>query len=142
MKNQTEENKALVRRFNQEVIVAGNLDSFQELMDDKFINHAALPGSDNGPQGMLNTFNNILRPAMPDLKVTILQQVAEGDLVTSQKNINVTHNGPLLGILPTGQKLSIDVIDIVRIENGKYMEHWGLNTLPVVLTQLKSNAKG
>ncbi|WP_247236119.1 ester cyclase [Telluribacter sp. SYSU D00476] len=141
MESQTEQNKAVVRRFNQEVIEKGDLNTFWELMDEAFINHAAVPGSDNGPQGMLNTFNTILRPAMPDLKVTIYEQVAEGDLVTTRKNISGTHTGTLLGIVPTGQTISIDVIDIVRIQNGKYIEHWGINTLPVVLAHLKAGSK-
>ena len=84
----TEYNKAVVLRFNKEVIEDGNVDSFEELMDPAFINHSAPLGADNGPSGMINTFNNVLRPAMPDLKVTIHEQIAEGDLVTSRKTLS------------------------------------------------------
>jgi len=139
METQTEKNKTVVRRFNKEVIEEGNVDSFKELMDEKFINHSAPEGADNGPQGMIKTFNTILRPAMPDMKVTIYEQVAEGDLVTTRKNITGTQTGTLMGIAPTGRKLSIDVIDIVRVKNGKYFEHWGINTLPSVMAQLKNS---
>jgi predicted ester cyclase len=138
MEIQTEKNKAVVRRFNKEVIEEGNVKSFEELMDTRFVNHSAPVGADSGPQGMINTFNKILRPAMPDLKVTIYEQVAEGNLVTTRKNISGTQTGTLMGVPPTGKKVSIDVIDIVKVEGGKYMEHWGINTLPVVLAQLKS----
>lgn len=138
METQAEKNKAVVRRFNKEVIEDGNLKSFEELMDSKFVNHSAPAGADNGPQGMINTFNNVLRPAMPDLKVTIYQQVAEGDLVTTRKIICGKQTGTLMGIPPTGKKVSIDIIDIVKVKSGKYLEHWGINTLPLVLAQLKS----
>lgn len=134
----TEKNKLVVRRFNKEVIEEGNIKIFKELMDTAFVNHSAPIGADNGPAGMINTFNNLLRPALPDLKVTIYEQVAEGDLVTTRKNISGTHRGTLMGLAPTGRKVSIDVIDIVRIKNGKYYEHWGINTLPAVLAQLKN----
>ncbi|WP_293402863.1 ester cyclase [Polaromonas sp.] len=130
-------NKAVVSRFNKEVIEQGRLDSFQELMDPAFVNHSAPPGMDNGPAGMINTFNNVLRPAFPDLKVVIHEQVAEGDLVTSRKTISGTHLGVLMGIAPTNRKVSIDVIDIVRVKNGRYFEHWGLNTLGPVLQELR-----
>ena len=133
---QAEQNKVVVRRFNQEVIEQGNVSSFQELMDPQFVNHAAPTGADNGPGGMLNTFNNVLRPAFPDLKVIIHDQVAEGDLVTTRKAITGTHTGTLLGIAPTGAAVTIDVIDLVRLRNGRYYEHWGMNTLPAVLQQL------
>lgn len=136
MKTLQETNKAVVCRFNKEVIEDGNTASFRELMDENFINHTAPAGSDNGPQGMLNTFNNILRPAMPDMKVTIYQQIAEGDLVTTRKMISGTHTGTLMGINATVSRITIDVIDIVRIKNNKYAEHWGINTLPVILARL------
>jgi predicted ester cyclase len=139
MQTQSEKNKAIVRRFNKEVIEEGNIESFEELMDTNFINHSAPAGADNGPKGMINTFNNILRPSMPDIKVTIHEQIAEGDLVTTRKTISGTQTGTLMGIPPTGKKVSIDVIDIVKIKKSKYIEHWGINTLPIVLTQLRSN---
>jgi predicted ester cyclase len=129
-------NKALILRFNKEVIEEGNLESFKELMNDDFVNRTAPAGLDNGPQGMLHMFNNILRPAFPDIKVIIYDQIAEGDKVTTRKAITGTHTGPLLGIPPTNQKITIDVIDIVRLKDGKYFEHWGINTLPVLIAQL------
>jgi len=138
METITEKNKAVVRRFNQEVIAEGNLESFSELMDERFVNRSAPEGMNNGPDGMIYFFNEILRPAMPDVRVTIHQQVVEGDLVTTRKTIGGTHTGTLLGIPATGRAISIDVIDIVRVKDGKYFEHWGITSLPEVLSQLQN----
>jgi predicted ester cyclase len=137
--SQLEKNKEVVRRFNNEVIENGNVEIFEELMDEHFINHSAPQGADNRKQGMINTFNSVLRPAMPDIQVTILQQIAEDDLVTTRKNISGTHTGDFMGIPPSHRRISIDVIDIVRLKNGKYAEHWGINNLAVVLAQLRNN---
>jgi predicted ester cyclase len=63
--------------------------------------------------------------------------VAEGDKVVTRKTIAGTHRGALMGIAPTGRAVSISVIDIVRVEDGRYAEHWGVNTLPAVLAQLR-----
>ena len=134
----TENNKAVVRRFNQEVIAEGNLESFKALMDEQFVNRSASAGMNDGPAGMIYFFNEILRPAMPDVSVTIHQQVAEGDLVTTRKTISGTHTGTLLGIPATGRAVHIDVIDIVRIREGRYFEHWGITSLPEVLAQLQN----
>ncbi|MBS7565508.1 ester cyclase [Mucilaginibacter sp. Bleaf8] len=136
METMIEDNKAVVCRFNQEVIEQGNVDSFNALMDESFVNRSAPAGMDNGPQGMIYFFNEILRPAMPDVKVTIHQQVAEGDLVTTRKSISGTQTGALLGVPATGKAISIDVIDIVLVKDGKYMEHWGITTLPELLATL------
>jgi len=134
----TEKNKGVVCRFNQEVIVEGNLESFNELMDTNFINRSAPAGLDNGPEGMKYFFNQVLRPALNKINVTIHQQVAEGDLVTTRKAIIGTHSGELLGISPTGQEVSINVIDIVRIKDGRYVEHWGITSFSDVLAQLRN----
>ena len=131
-----EKNKEIVRQFNKEVIEQGNLDTFRQLMDNDFINRTA-PAAANGADGMWNTFSNILRPAFPDLTVEIYEQIAEGDKVVTRKAITGTHKGKLFDISPTGQKIKIDVIDIVRVKDGKYIEHWGINTLQTVLSELK-----
>ena len=131
-----EKNKGIVRRFNKEVIEQGNLDTFRQLMNNDFINRTA-PDTANDADGMWNTFSNILRPAFPDLSVEIYEQIAEDDKVVTRKSITGTHKGKLFDISPTGQKIRIDVIDIVRIKDEKYIEHWGINTLQTVLSELK-----
>ncbi|MBB4351051.1 ester cyclase [Aliirhizobium cellulosilyticum] len=130
------ENKEVVRRFNLEVIQNGNEDEFRALMAPDFVNHAAPSGMPNGPQSMWNTFQNVLRPALSDLKVTIHDQIAEGDRVTTRKTISGIHSGTLMSVAPTGKDVVISVIDIVRVQDGRYTEHWGINTLSNVLAAL------
>ncbi len=137
MQSELERNKEAVTRFNKEVIEQGNVEAFQALMDPKFV-RSAPPGMDSGPNGMLDTFNTVLRPAMPDMTVEILDQVAEGDKVTTRKRISGTHTGKLMGIPATGWDVVIDVIDIVRLRGGKYVEHWGINSLPSTLASLRA----
>lgn len=130
--------KSVVQRFNAEVIESGNRASFEDLMDAAFINRSAPPGSPDGPESLWNTFENVLRPALANLSVTIHDQVAEGDKVATRKTIAGIHTGKLFDIEPTGRPVSIKVIDIVRVSKGRYVEHWGLNTLATVLAQLRS----
>ena len=132
----SDENKEVVRRFNIEVIQNGSEAEFRALMAPHFVNHAAPQGMPNGPESMWNTFQNILRPALSKLTVTIHDQIAEADRVTTRKTISGVHTGPLMGIAATGRDVEISVIDIVRVEDGRYAEHWGLNTLSNVLAQL------
>jgi predicted ester cyclase len=139
--NDLEKNKEVVRRFNKEVIEQGNLDSFNALIDPDFVNRTA-PATANRVDAMWNTFANILRPAFPDLTIEIHDQVAEGDKVTTRKSITATHLGSLMDIAPTGKRIKIDVIDIVRIKDGKYFEHWGINTLQTLMAELRKHADG
>lgn len=132
----TEANKTVVRRFNKEVIEGGRRASFEELIDEAFVNRSASAGAPSGPESMWNTFENILRPALSGMKVEIHDQLCDGDKVTTRKSITGTHTGALMGVVATGKPVSIDVIDIVRVRDGRYLEHWGINTLPAVLAQL------
>lgn len=129
-----ETNKAVVRRFNIDVIQGGSRAAFEALMAPDFVNHSA----PDGPEGMWRTFDQVLRPALEGLTVTIHDQVCEGDKVVTRKTIGGRHTGTLMGIAPTGRQVAIDVIDIVRVRDGRYAEHWGINTLPALLAQLRA----
>jgi predicted ester cyclase len=130
-------NKAAVVRFNKGVIEAGDEAALRDLMAPGFTNHSAAPGMSNGADGMWHTFTQVLRPAFPDLVVDIEDQVAEGDKVVTRKTIRGTHLGALMGIPATGRSVAISVIDIVRLEDRRYAEHWGVNTLAAVMAQLR-----
>jgi predicted ester cyclase len=130
--------KQIVRRFNLEVIERGDADAFRALMAPDFINRTAPPGLPPGPDGMAFLFEQVLRPALPDLSVEIHAQIAEGDLVATRKTLRGTHRGPLMGIPPTGRAVAIDVIDLVRVRDGRYVEHWGVTTLATVLAELRA----
>ena len=115
-----EQNKAIVVRFNKECIEQGNTNSFKELLADNVINHSAPKGMPNGQESFYFFLVEVLRKGFPDLKVEILEQTAERDLVTTRKQITATHAGEIFGIRPNGKKVVIDIIDIIRLENGKY----------------------
>ena len=138
MTSTTEENKKTVIRFNKECIEQGNLESFHSLLAPHCINHIAEPGTSNGPDGMIHFLKDVLKPAFPDLKITILDQIAEGDKVTTRKEIHGTHTGVFMGIPPTNKKVVIHVIDIIRLHEGKYADHWAMSNLTDVIAELNS----
>ncbi len=139
MELMTEQNKAIVRRFNKEFLEKGDLNSFHELVAANVINHAAPAGTPSGPDSMIHFIINILRAGFPDLKVEILEQVAERDFVTSRKKIHATHIGNIMDIAPSNKKVVIDVIDIIRLKDGKYAEHWGMSNFTDVIAQISKN---
>jgi predicted ester cyclase len=125
--------------FNRDVIEAGDRAAFDALMAPDFINWSAPDASLRGAENMWKTFDSVLRPALTGLRVEIHDQLQDGDRVTTRKTISGTHTGPLLGVEPTGQRVAVDVIDIVRIRDGQYVEHWGVNTLAAVIAQLRGS---
>ena len=68
---------------------------------------------------------NVYCSAFPDLWVQVEDMLAEGDKVVARVTLTGAHRGELLGIPPTGKPITVSAIDIVWVENGKLVEHWG-----------------
>jgi predicted ester cyclase len=136
VQTESEKNKGVVRQFNRDCIEEGKPAAFAELLADHVVNHSARPGSPNGPESFNYFLNEILRKGFPDLRVEIFEQIAERDLVATRKMITGTHTGELFGKPPTGKQVEIHVIDIIRLDDGKYAEHWGQSNFAEVLAGL------
>jgi predicted ester cyclase len=132
-----ERNKAVVLRFNREVLERGDEAAFRSLMAEGFVNHTAPPGIPRGPDGFWHRLATELRPALSGLRVEIHAQIAEGDLVTTRKTLHATHAGTLMGVAATNRPVAVDVIDILRVVDGRCVEHWGVNTLASVVAGLR-----
>jgi predicted ester cyclase len=134
----TEQNKAVVVRFNKECIEQGNLNSFKELLSDNAINHSAPEGMQHGPESFTRFLNGVLRVGFSDIRIEILDQIAEGDKVATRKILYATHTGEFMGIVASNKKVVIHVIDIIRLQDGKYAEHWGMSNFSDVLKIIAS----
>jgi steroid delta-isomerase-like uncharacterized protein len=137
--NTAEQNKATVTRFNKEFIENGNVDVFNEIMSEDFINQTAPPGVPKGPEGVMYFFMHFLKPAFPDLKVVIHDQVAENDKVTTRKVFHATHKGEFFGIPASNKSVAMEVIDIIRLRDGKFVEHWNVLDWQNVISQISGN---
>jgi predicted ester cyclase len=132
----TEKNKEIVLRFNRDVVEQGNVDVFYELVSPDVINHAAPAGVPNGIESMHHFLLKILRVGFPDVKVEIMDQIAEGDKVTTRKILHGTHTGEFMGIPASNKRVAIQVIDIIRLHQGRYAEHWGISNIPEVIREI------
>jgi predicted ester cyclase len=129
METQLEKNKTVVLRFNKEFIEQGNMNSFNELVGQNVVNHSAPVDTPAGPQSMSYFIIEVLRKGFPDIKVELLDQIAEGDRVSTRKALHGTHTGDFMGIPASNKKITINVIDIIRLKDGKYVEHWGQSNI-------------
>jgi steroid delta-isomerase-like uncharacterized protein len=120
----SEQHKELYRRFIEECFTGGNLDLIDEMVAADGVDHQAPPGTAPGVEG-LKQFLSMFRSAFPDLRATVDQVIAEGDTIAARFTMSGTHQGEFFGIPPTGKRMEITGIDVVRFENGKMVEHWG-----------------
>jgi predicted ester cyclase len=130
-----EENKKVVLRFNKEFMEGGNVEILKEIIAEKFVNRTAAPNVPTDVTGII-AYVGAMQKAFPDMHIEIHDQFGENDLVCTRKTIHGTHLGEIMGHAPSGKKVQINVIDIVRVKDGKYVEHWGRNDFAQVLQQL------
>jgi len=123
MRMSTEDNKAVVRRFYEEVMNQKKRAVLDEVFDLNVVDHFAPPGTPGGLEGARQTLGMFLS-AFPDLHFTVEDLVAEGDKVVARATLSGTQQGTFMGIPATGRHVTITGIDINRFEGGKSVEHW------------------
>ena len=116
-------NEALYRRLIDEGFNQGNLAVVDELVAPDAVEHQR--GSESGQEGVKRTIR-YLRSAFPDFAITIDEVVVDGDKIWARQRGGGTNLGSFAGRPPTGVVMKTDVFDVVRFENGKMVEHWGV----------------
>ncbi len=124
--NTLEENKALIRRWFEEVWNKGRADAIAEMLAEDAVVHglsedAAKPL--RGPTGFL-PFHAQFREAFPGIEVVVEDTIAEGDLVAVRCSVRGKHVGDSLGFKATQATAEFDGIAIVRVREGKIVEAW------------------
>jgi steroid delta-isomerase-like uncharacterized protein len=120
----TDDNKALVRRFYEEVWARGNLDVADQVFADEYLRHDFRGGEpEPGPAGQKD-IAAAFRAAFPDLTWEIDFLIAEDDLVAGRWTASGTHKGPWAGTEPTGRTMRFSGMNVFRFADGKVVEIW------------------
>src|SRR5215472_15362252 len=127
--------KAIVRRNTEEVQGRGNFDVFEELFAHDFVDHTPQPNTTPDKAGVRRLYT-YLRAAFPDFRAEIHWQLADADRVTTYKTYYGTHEGTFLGIAPTHRKIHFESVDVMRVQNGKITDHWGVANLLSLMQQI------
>jgi steroid delta-isomerase-like uncharacterized protein len=127
--------KDVVRRNTELVQGQGDFGLFEELFADDFVDHTPQPETTADKAGVRVLYAR-LRSAFPDFRPEIHWQTVDGDMVTTFKTYHGTHLGALFGIEPTGRAVQFDTVDVMRVDNGRIAEHWGVADLFSLVHQL------
>jgi steroid delta-isomerase-like uncharacterized protein len=128
-------NKALLRRFYEELWSQGDLGTIPELVAEDFVDHHPLPGAPPGREGLAALVTS-WRTAFPDMHETCEDLIAERDKVVGRFTMRGTHSGEFMGVSPTGRSVTMSGIDIVRVAGGKIIEFWYGEHLLELMQQL------
>ncbi len=117
-----EANKAITRRWFDEMAGRGSWDEIRELFSSDYVHHAP-----HVRRADLETYAKtagVMLGAFPDMVTTMHQLVAEGEYVAMRYSVRGTHRGDFHGIAPTGRRVEFDVVGMQRIVDGKIVEGW------------------
>ena len=119
----SEQNKTIVRRLLEEPW-KGNLEVVDELIDRNYVGHdPSLPEPLRGPDGFKENISTY-RAAYSDARITVDEQIAEGDKVATRWTGRGKHDGDLMGIGPTGKQVTVSGLTLSRLVNGKVIEEY------------------
>jgi steroid delta-isomerase-like uncharacterized protein len=122
-KHVSEANKTISRRLVEEVFNEGKYDLIEEIIVATFVNHDPATGDVTGIDGVRQNIDGY-RSAFPDIKITIEEQIAEGNLVATRWTAKGTHKGELMGIAATGKEATVTGLTLDKIKDGKIVESW------------------
>jgi steroid delta-isomerase-like uncharacterized protein len=128
--------KKLSRRLFDEVWNTGDLDTVDELMAPDYVAHTAGFGETIEGSGAFKDFVARMREAFPDWRSTVEHQIAEGDYVAIRWISRGTHDGPFMGMEPTGRRVEMTGTTIFRLQDGKLAEGWAHPDLLGLLQQI------
>lgn len=117
----SQENAAIVRRFVDEVITLGKIDSAARYVWEDVVEQVPFPGQAPGLQGLQDVIRG-MRAAFPDIVFSIQEQITEGDKVTSRFEWTGTHQGEFLGVPATGRPVRVWGFVMDRLVEGRIKE--------------------
>jgi|SRR5882672_626704 len=128
MKKQStlEQNKALLRRWFEEVWNRGRAETIDELLAVDAIAHGLSDDAAKPLKGPADfkPFHQMFRGAFPDIRVTIEDMIAEGDKVVARCSVRGKHTGDHLGVAASNAHVAFTGVTLVRVKDGKFVEGW------------------
>jgi steroid delta-isomerase-like uncharacterized protein len=129
------DHEATTRRV-YELINAGDIDGFGELLADGMVEHEDVPGFARDRDGVMAFFRSMVA-AFPDMRMTPDDVLVDGDKAVARVTTTGTHRGEFMGMPATGRSIDVQVIDIMRYDgDGRVAEHWGVFDALLMMRQL------
>jgi steroid delta-isomerase-like uncharacterized protein len=135
---ETEINKAVVRETAQRLFNEGDLSAVDELIAADAVDQCEPPGTDC--RAHFRQVVTMLRTAFPDFHMAIDDMAADGNAVAVRLTMTGTHNGPFIGIPPTGKRVSVQQMRFMRFRDGQMIESWSIIDWPAWRQQLGAEA--
>jgi predicted ester cyclase len=118
------QNKAIIRRYIEEIENTGDVSNIREFISEDYVEVYESERYKIGIQGAIDHVLGVRR-VYPDLKVTIENQISEGEWVATIYSVTGTFKDEWFGMKPTGKPITFTGVNVDRIKDGKIIEHGG-----------------
>jgi predicted SnoaL-like aldol condensation-catalyzing enzyme len=126
----------VVQRLTDEVFLKGDLSHWDELFDDKFVDHDPMPGMADDKKGQREIAEIVVAGyTNRRMRFHELSETSDGRVVENWR-MDGTHTGDLFGIPPSNEEGSVRGMELWRVADGKIVEHWGV----IDVSELLANA--
>jgi steroid delta-isomerase-like uncharacterized protein len=132
----TESAGTLMRRVTEEIWNNRRVDLVDELVAEDFVDHVDIPVEPSGGRERYRASVEAIHVAFPDYHEQIEFVVVDADRAVSYVTLTGTHEGELFGVPPTGMRVEYHSIGILRFEDGRAVERWGIGDSMTMMGQL------
>ena len=137
----SEADKALRRYWYEEVVNKGNIDLMDQVLGPGYVYHGPPAPRIEGIDGFKGLLGQLL-VAFPDLSGTVEEIVSEGNIVATRMTFTCHHNGPFVGVPPSGRPVSVEFTNFARFAAGKIVEDWDYYDLLGIFRQIGAMPPG
>jgi len=134
------DNAAIIRQFVDEILNRGDADGAGRLVWEDIVQHVPVPGQGQGLSAFQETMRDV-RIAFPDIYFSVEEQMTDGDRVLSRFVWTGTHEGPFLGVAPTGRRVTVWGMAIDRVVEGRIKETRLLMDMLGLMAQLGASGQ-
>lgn len=130
----TDDNRPLVRRFIDEIFVAGRIEAIDELVAPDFVSHTW--GFTDDGREKLRAATQHVHASLTDVAFSVEDLVAEGDRVAARVTSSATAIGDFMGVAAAGKRYTIGELHLFRVRDGAVAEHWHCHDALGLMRQL------
>lgn len=131
----SDRNVQLLNDYVQAVWDEGNPDAVERFASEGFRRHGSPLAEPLDRAQQVERLRGF-RSAFPDVQIEVEDVVTDDEHIAFRSTMTGTHLGEFMGIPPTGRHVTVRLVDIIRVEDGKFAEQWGGPDMLDLLRQL------